>query len=204
MPSRNIIREYAPHAYYHIYNRGVNKRLIYIDEQDYDVFLRILRRHLSHAKYADSFGRDYAKFYDDIELVAYCLMPNHFHLLIYQLDNPQAMTVLMRSVATAYTMYFNKKYRRVGHLFQSRFKASMIFDDSYLLHISRYIHLNPKEYKTYKWSSLSYYRGSDAADWIIPSRALQLFEPGKYLSFLSDYEGYKQMLKQLKYQLADN
>ena len=69
-------------------------------------------------------------------------MPNHIHLLVYQ-HQPQAMAQFMRSVLTSYSRYFNKRYKRSGSLFESRYKASLISDDAYLEHISRYIHLNP-------------------------------------------------------------
>ena len=122
MPSKNSIRVYSADAYYHIYNRGVNKSDIFIDSTDYAVFLSFLKRHLSDKSEKDAKNREYANYSNEVELLAFCLMPSHFHLLIHQ-KTSEAFTMLLRSVCTAYTMYFNKKYKRVGHLFQDRFKA---------------------------------------------------------------------------------
>ncbi|MGH7237985.1 MAG: transposase, partial [Candidatus Saccharimonadales bacterium] len=129
-----------------------------MDEGDYAVFLNLLKRYLDDRPARDSSGRPYDWLHDDLDLAAFCLMPNHFHLLIYQTKS-EAMTRLLRGVATSYTTYFNKKHNRIGPLFQDRFKASMILRDDYLQHISRYIHLNPKNYKSWEFSSLPYYLG---------------------------------------------
>jgi putative transposase len=202
MPSRHIVKMYANDAYYHIFNRGVNKRKIFLDEEDYTVFLHILKRHLSRGPIKDNVGREYANYHDEITLLAYCLMPNHFHLLVFQRES-QAMTKLLRSTCIAYTLYFNKKYKRVGGLFQGHFKASMITSDTYLQHISRYIHLNPENYKQWKFSSLPYYEGRAQTDWIDPQLILDLFEAEDYATFLADYEGYRAILKEIKSELAD-
>lgn len=131
-------------------------------------------------------------------------MPNHFHLLIYQKANQAAITQFMRSLITAYSMYFNRRYIRVGPVFQGRFKASFISRDDYLQHISRYIHLNPAGYKLYEWSSLLYYTGSKQASWLTTYRILELFT-GKeeYVNFVSDYEENKKMLEEIRSELAD-
>jgi putative transposase len=156
MPSRNLVKIYISDSYYHIYNRGANKQDIFLEPQDYAVFLNLLKRYLRRQPEKDNKGREYESFYDILELLAFCLMPNHFHLFVYQ-HRPDAITQLLRGVATSYTGYFNKKYKRTGPLFGDRFKASLINDDDYLLHITRYIHLNAANYKKYEWSSLPYY-----------------------------------------------
>ncbi len=204
MPGRNIVKQFAPDSYYHIYNRGVNKRKIFLDKEDYSVFLNLLKRYLSKKPEKDRFGRDGVVFYNEIELQAYCLMPNHFHLLIYVNEDPEAMTSLMRRICTTYTVYFNKKYKRVGHLFQDRYKASRILTESYLIHISRYIHLNPKDYKAWLYSSINYYIGNWKAEWVRPDKIYGLYEWGTYESFLDDYVGYKESLEEIKYELADS
>lgn len=203
MPARNIEKEYVAESYYHIYNRGVEKRKIFIDDKDYVVFLGLLKRYLSKENGKDQYGRDGVTFYEEIELLAYCLMPNHFHLLIYIGKEPRKMTELMRRVCTAYTMYFNKRYKRVGHLFQGRFKASRITTDEYLVHISRYIHLNPKEYLDWPYSSLPYYTKDWEAEWVRPGKITSLYEPDTYGKFLADYEDHKAMIEEIKYELAD-
>lgn len=135
MPARNIVKKYSPDSYFHIYNRGVAKQTIYHDEEDYAVFMNLLKRYLDIEPHADRSGRLYEHLRDDIELLTFCLMPNHFHLLVYLHDEDSA-TKLLRGVCTAYTLYYNRKYNRVGTIFQGRYKASRITSDSYLEHIS--------------------------------------------------------------------
>ncbi len=203
MPSRNSRKTFCPQTFYHIYNRGVEKRDIFIEDSDFSYFLYILKRHLSKEQITDNSGRPYNKYSDDVSLVAFCLMKNHFHLLLYLKDDSSAITKLMTSVGTAYTMYFNKKYGRVGHLFQERFKASPISNDSYIQHVSRYIHLNPANYQAYRWSSYTYYLGKRSADWVKPDQILEMFEGiDDYKRFTADYEAQKKILDELKYELA--
>lgn len=128
-------------------------------------------------------------------------MNNHFHLLVFHDTDPTAMTQLMRSVATAYSMYYNKKYKSYGHVFQSVFKASRITDESYLQHISRYIHLNPETYRTYKWSSLPFYIGQAPPVWLHPERFCAM-SPSEYEQFSEDYTDRRKLLKEIKEQLA--
>ncbi len=195
---------YLEHTYYHVYNRGINKESIFLDAKDYVVFLNLFKRYLHHEPVHDKKGREYPWLHNDVELLAFCLMPNHFHALIYQ-EYAEAMTLLFKAITTTYSMYFNKKYHRVGPVFQSRFRASMITNDAYLEHISRYIHLNPRDYKQWPFSSLPYYLGAQSASWIQPARILAVFDNDTklYADFVSDYEGQKHMLDELKLELAD-
>ena len=160
MPGKNSLKIYGEDCYYHVYNRGVNKRKIFKDKQDYSVFLSYLKGYLlpcDREKFmqiltnalSTTNEKEQAKkqlrlnnFSDRVFLIAYCLMPNHFHFLIKQKDI-QGMELMMRSLMTRYTMYFNKRHGRVGTLFQSSYKAVLIESDAQLLHVSRYIHLNP-------------------------------------------------------------
>lgn len=193
---------YLDHAYYHVYSRGVNKAAIFRDQDDYAVMLNLFKRYLSDKPIKDNKGREYPWLYNEVQLLAFCLMPNHIHALIYQAE-PTAMTRLFKSVITAYGMYFNKKYKRVGPLFQSRFRASLITEDAYLMHISRYIHLNPENYKAWPYSSLPYYLGEQRATWVQPALILELFKNQKdYQKFVADYKDYKKMLDTTKQELA--
>lgn len=201
MPSKHTIRSYAPDTYYHVFNRGVNKQNIFVDQEDYAVFLNLFKRYLDAEPHKDNKGREYEWMHEDVELLAYCLMPNHFHLLFY-LKNEQSLSRLMRAVITSYSTYFNKKYGRVGHLFQDKFKATHIFKDTYLLNITRYIHLNPSEYKNWEWSSLAYYLGKKHARWLNESRISALFS-NDYRDFLEDYVDYKKSLDVIKEFLAN-
>lgn len=204
MPSKNRVKVYLENSYYHLYNRGVNKRVIFKDEEDYAVFLNLLKRHMAPESQKDKKGREYVNLYQDIELLAFCLMPNHFHLFIYQ-HTQSAIKDLMRLVLMSYTTYFNKKYRRIGPLFQDTYKASLITNDNYVLHISRYIHLNPREYRSWPYSSLAYFIGAKTANWVRPSRVLDMFS-GKddYLKFVADYVDYKRELDTIKSKLANS
>jgi putative transposase len=200
MPSRNRVKVYVNDSYYHVYNRGLNKQPIFKDDYDYSVFLNLLKRYLSNKVVKDKVGREYDSLNGRIELLAFCLMPNHFHLLIYQNDEA-AMTALLRRVSTAYSAYFNKKYKRSGALFQERFKANRISKDEYLAHISRYIHMNPNDYRKWKYSSLPYYMSKQKAEWIKPEKILDLFE-NDYMNFLKEYEDRKKMLEEIELELA--
>lgn len=203
MPSRNTIREFQPDCHYHVFNRGVEKRDIFLDEQDYKVFLGILKKYLT-GEAVKTHRHPFKNFVQELHLLSYCLMPNHYHLLFYQ-KTEQSITEFMRRVTTGYVMYFNNRYNRVGGLFQGRYKASLIHKDEYLHHISRYIHLNSKDYQTWPYSSLAYYQGKKSAQWVNTAHILSLFDNSrdKYLEFVADYELNKQELDTLKWQLAN-
>jgi putative transposase len=216
MPSRNVIKKFAGHSYYHIYNRGVEKRRIFMDDRDYAVFLNYLKVALSPELEEET--KDEAlseieearlrrlRLHEQIDLLAYCLMPNHFHLLIYQKDNPEAMTNLMRSVMNGYVRYFNKRYDRVGGLFQGRYKATLVSNEAYLQHIGRYIHLNPKDWENSTYSSYRYY-GEDAnkPQWLNTSILLGSFNdsPSEFKRFHHDLQDYRNSLKDTGIPLAD-
>ena len=178
MPSKNRLKTYIKDAHYHIYNRGVAKQKIFLDLQDYKVFLKYLRESLSDPKGSkvtfilkgQTFKgepRQVKNFKDKIEILAFCLMPNHFHILLKQNDK-NSMEGLMRSLITRYAQFFNKKYDRVGHLFQGRYKAVLVLKDGYILHLTRYIHLNPQEIQkdlTKAFSSYQEYLGLKVPDY---------------------------------------
>lgn len=206
MPGKNVIKTYIKDGYYHVYNRGVEKRIIFNDTQDYKVFLNYLKSYLSPPpnpkKLLKSFTlqgstfkgapRQPKNFFGEIELVAYCLIPNHFHFLIKQ-NSEAAMKQFMQSLSTRYSMYFNKKYKRVGPLFQGIYKAALISDDVYLLHLSRYIHINPLEYissLTDAYSSYPDYLGFRHTHWVKPEIILSFFNQAK-LPFLRKVNSYK-------------
>jgi putative transposase len=124
MPHRSV--DFRAGNYYHIYNRGNNYQSIFFEEKNYLFFLRQLRKYLVN---------------NILEVIAYCLMPNHYHLLAY-LKNDN-LSAAMQPFALSYTKAINETYKRVGSLFQGRFQAIYVDNDDYLLHLSRYIHLNP-------------------------------------------------------------
>ena len=201
MPSRNTVKEYDTHSYYHVYNRGAGGQKLFLDSSDKRKFLLLIRRYVTSKDDRDDVEKSYPEY--EIEVNAYCLMGNHFHMLVYQLEDKEALSGLIRSVSTAYSMYFNKKYKSHGHVFQSIFKASRIKDETYLLHITRYIHMNPRTYMTYRWSSLGAYVGKEYDEWLKPERIMTM-SPDQYRNFLTDYEGKKSEIEEIKAQLANS
>ena len=126
---------------YHIIARGINKQDIFLDNDDKDNFYKMIK--ITKEKY-------------NFELYAFALMNNHIHFTIF--DKHDEMSKIMHRICTIYAMYFNKKYERVGHVFQNRFKNICIDTENYLLNLIRYIHKNPEkdgicDMNTYKWSS---------------------------------------------------
>ena len=203
MPSRNVIKEQVPNAYYHVYARGSNKQAIFLEAADYKYFLGLFERYLSKNPSVGKTGELYPHFDGNVEVLAYCLISNHFHLLIYQHELPD-LERFMRSLMTSYSRYFNWKYRRTGSVFESRYKAARIDQDAYLQHVSRYIHLNPRRWETYRHSSLRYYRDGNEPYWLHTAKVLEQFAGrSDYMAFVSDYANQRDMLAGLKYQLAD-
>ena len=181
-----------------MYNRGVSKQEIFLDEDDYEVFLSLLKRYLGTEKLKKANRVKYPSYAEEVNLLAYCLMPNHFHLFLYQ-ETAEGMTKLLKSVGVSYSMYFNRKYKHVGAVFQQRYRAVRMSSEAQLIHISRYIHMNPKDYYHWKWSSLDYYLGRKEADWIHP----ELFDQSTdYRAFLDEYVDRREELSQLKDELA--
>lgn len=176
MPSKNIVKEYKENSYYHIYNRGVAKGEVFLEDEDYKVFISYLKIYLSPLALQEETlkvppSRRLKNYSENIKLNAYCLMPNHFHLLIHQTD-ANAINFFMRSLGIKYAMYFNRKYKRVGTLFQAAYKAVMINDENHLLYLTKYIHRNPstsrRDLEGYKYSSYGNYLGLFQQDWLKP------------------------------------
>lgn len=191
MPSRNSTKTYIEDGYYHIYNRGVEKRKIFLDQQDYSVFLSYLKEYLVPKNEKELYERlsdpntSYKEkdkilkilrlnnFSKEITLLSYCLMPNHFHLFVKQ-KNKGTIDSFMNSIATRYTMYFNRKYKRVGPLYQDVYKAVLISNEGQFLHLSRYIH---KQALILKNQPCSYpeYLGLRQTLWVKPEEILIYF-----------------------------
>jgi putative transposase len=218
MPAKNSIKIPIENGYYHIYNRGVNKQEIFTNPQDYSVFLNYLKVALSPPLKPDeiqktkidieghiflSRERQPKNFLKEIDLIAYALMPNHFHLIIKQ-NKKESMEAFMRSIGTRYSMYFNKAYNRVGPLFQGIYKAVQIENENYLLHLSRYIHLNPRQnYNNLAsaYSSYADYIGVKKTNWLNPHPVLDFFtsktnpefiKTNNYKKFVENYNSENQ------------
>ncbi|MEK9185249.1 MAG: transposase [Patescibacteria group bacterium] len=197
-------KSFAPGEYYHVYNRGVGKMSIFKDEQDFRIFLSRLQENIfpnrqisledahqggqtkNHTPYIRKILPE-----DAFSLISYCLMPNHFHILIRQ-NNDTPISKLISKVCTSYSKYFNKKYDRVGALFQDQFKCQIINKNEYLLWLSVYIHLNPKVARlvknssSWKWSSYLEYLGLDGNN---------LCEKGIILEQTTNSKSYQNMVE---------
>lgn len=153
MPSKNVIKEYEPGAHYHIYNRGVDKALIFHDDKDYKTFLSFLKVYITPQ--GESLkappSRKLKNYFGEIELLSYCLMPNHFHLLVKQ-NTDHGIDHFMRSLSTKYVRYFNTHYHRLGPMFQGPYKAVQILNEYQFIYLSKYIHRNPLDLSPYKES----------------------------------------------------
>ncbi|KKU52742.1 MAG: hypothetical protein A3F26_00160 [Candidatus Ryanbacteria bacterium RIFCSPHIGHO2_12_FULL_47_12b] len=146
---------FASGEYYHIYNRGVEMRDVFLDDGDYLRFQRLL--YIANGKQAVIYKLIQGSTLESIErggqqtaIGAYVLMPNHFHLLVKEMRRG-GITEFLRKLTTGYSMYFNKKYERVGALFQGTFKAEHVDRDEYLKYLFAYIHLNPIKIIESKW-----------------------------------------------------
>ena len=159
-----------PNAFYHVMNRGRNRETIFHDEWDFKLFLDII------AESVDKFN---------IVVHCYCLMDNHYHLL---LETPDAnLRKAMQFIGWRYVTSYNKKYNSIGPLFQSRYKAILVDKDNYLLELSRYIHLNPIEAGSslgdYKWSSYPAYIGLESTpDWLCKNVVFSMHGGEKYVN----------------------
>ena len=135
--------------YYHIYNRGNSKQKIFLDKEDYNHFIQLLflcntNENINFRDIFITFDNiyDFKRGNTLVDIGAYCLMPNHFHLLIYEKSNSN-ISLYMKKLLTAYVMYFNKKYERTGSLFEGKFKSQHSDSDGYLKYLFSYINLNP-------------------------------------------------------------
>ena len=200
MASKNSVKVYAENSFYHVYNRGVEKRKIFLDKQDFSVFLSYLQTYLTPkdedsltavitSPISSSQEKDKAlkllrlkNYSDNLELLCHALLPNHFHLLLRQ--NKNVLPLFMNSLGTRYGMYFNRKYHRTGVLFQDVYKAVLIETNEQLLHLSGYIHLNPSNAYNLppeRWqeahfpSSLPEYLGKRHTSWIKTHYVLEYF-----------------------------
>jgi REP element-mobilizing transposase RayT/biotin operon repressor len=152
---------------YHIIARGNERKDIFLDDEDKNKFIQIIINKKKKNEYT---------------LYAYCLMNNHLHLLLK--EEKDNISRVMRRINTAYAYYFNKKYNRVGHVFQNRFRSEPVENDRYLISLIRYIHNNPikakivNQLQQYKWSSYSLYLKEQKCI-IDKEEILNLFSPDR-------------------------
>ena len=165
-----------PGAFYHVISRGNERKAVFRVDSDYELFLETLK------EASERF---------DVLLHAYSLMPNHLHLLIQTKDSN--LSQFMKRLLGVYTIRFNRKHKRHGHLFQGRYKALLIDEDSYFLQLSRYIHLNPVKAKLsanpedHAWSSMRYFLKKKGPDFLHMDFTLKSFDnPKAYHDFVKE------------------
>ena len=222
MPVRSI--PLVNGEYYHVYNRGVASQPTFLTKREYERFLFCLSYYrfkdppvklsrllqLEHGE-RDSLLLSLQKTDDKIiDLVAFCLMPNHFHILLQQLTDG-GISTFIKQITASYVLYFNIKNERVGPLFQGAFKALRIENDEQLLHVSRYIHLNPlvsyvvrdNGFLSYPWFSLQDYSRNTKG--IVNTKpVLSHFKNSElYIKFVLDQAGYGKELERIKHLVID-
>lgn len=214
MPGRIV--PFANGEYYHLFNRGSDKRDIFLQSRDYKRFQQAFYYyHLIGPKPRFSIFTKSKLFALDpslqnklLEVLCYCLMPNHFHFLVRQLKE-NGVSIFMSQIANSYTKYFNTKHKRVGALFQGSYKAVRIETDEQLVHVSRYIHLNPivsgivKNLAVYPWSSCASYINEENT-LCSTEEILSFFTAeNSYRQFLEDQIDYARSLEIIKHQFID-
>jgi len=203
-------------TFHHVFNRGVDKRVVFLDDADRSLFVGLLALLNNTVTIRPSLSPDLNEELDASEkdplvsIVAFCLMPNHYHLLLYELTEG-GISKFMQRLGTAYTMYFNEKNKRTGALFEGRFKSRYVDDLGYLMHLIDYIHVNPIQHKdedgerkeptkeglrlldNYTWSSYSYFCGErrhrPVLDHTVLSEYLEL--PKDYRAWLQEQYDFK-------------
>ncbi|MDO8461065.1 MAG: transposase [bacterium] len=220
MPLRTI--PLVTGQFYHIFNRGINKQPIFFGIRDYNRVMEILPFYsfanltlrfskfllLSHDQRNDFWESLQKQNKKLIEIISFCFMPNHFHLLLIQkMDN--GISKFMSNFQNSYTRYFNTKYKKLGPILQGQFKAVRVEDDNQLLHLSRYINLNPyssfvvkeiNDLLRYPWSSFSEYTGESKSTICNKKPVLSHFKNIKeYEKFVLDQASYQRELEKIKH-----
>jgi len=219
MSSKYYNRNFKPQYYYHVYNRGAYKHKIFKDKEDYETFTRVLAYFIKHPtakmySYLKRAQQPYVRVRNpnihSVKLVAFCLMPNHFHLVVKQMpsaDKKTGISNLMRRVTITYSMHFHYKYNHSGALFQGRYKNVTVDSNSQLLHLSRYIHQNPlpllsrsKSLSDYPYSSYQDYLGNINRKWLKTSPILNQFKKNpvkQYQQFIQSKDKDTDLLENL-------
>ncbi|OGD87907.1 hypothetical protein A2870_03945 [Candidatus Curtissbacteria bacterium RIFCSPHIGHO2_01_FULL_41_11] len=202
---------------YHVFNRGVNRGDIFFAQGDYRNFLQGAVHYKNSNNKFSYIKRNPLVNHDPVslqppkvEILAYCLMPNHVHFLIKQLVDG-GITSFMRRISNSHSHYLNIKHGRSGPVFESRFKVILVETDEQLMHLSRYIHLNPlvsnltSDLDKYGWSSYSSYTTS-ARDFLCePQQVLSYFKSKEeYKNFVSDQADYGRELEKIKHFTHDH
>lgn len=204
---------------YHVFNRGIDKRPTFTDKLELKRALRVLKYYQSssppiklsrfltlHHDDQDLITKQMSKLPKLVNILSFCLMPNHFHFLLKQLQD-NGISTFLSLLQNSYTRYFNTKHERVGPLFLDQFKAVRIETDEQLIHVSRYIHLNPySSFITKSWEDLLKYRWSSLPEYLTKAEIcdtdfiLSLFKNARsYKKFVSDQADYQRKLDVIKH-----
>jgi putative transposase len=200
VPAKNSVKSYGENCFYHAFNRGYNKQEIFRDNQDYKAFLYLIRKYLEPGFREKRFtpaGEEYLvepnHVYNEVDLVSFVLMPNHFHFQLFQ-KSLKGMAKLLVRLCSNYSTYFNKKYQLQGSPLQGVYKAVRVESPEQHLHLSRYIHTNPsglsgvKVLGNYEYSSYPYYLSTRFPSWLKGNYILNDFKKsGSYRGFVEDY-----------------
>lgn len=210
--------------FYHVYNRGVARQPTFINKFDYEQAIlalsyyrfRNLSIRLSRFKALSRQQRDevFEKLQNNnkhVEIISFVFMPNHFHFLLKQ-DAENGISIFLSKFTNSYTKYFNTKRNRVGSVFQGVFKSVHIESDEHLLHVSRYIHLNPvasilvnkSELFSYPWSSLPEYLKEKSSLVNVNPIIQQFSSTDNYKRFVLDQIDYAKKLEQIKHLVLED
>jgi len=202
---------------YHIFNRGSDKRNIFLLQGDYRRFIKTFYYYqfegpkprlseLNKNRFTNFNPTQNSKL---VEIIAYCLMPNHFHFLVKQLKT-DGISIFMSQLSNSYTKYFNTKFKRVGSLLQGTFKSVIVKTDGQLIHVSRYIHINPvvagivSKPQYHQWSSYTEY-ANGLSGYCSTELILGLFSSREeYCKFTEDQIDYGKSLEAIKHQLLED
>lgn len=214
----------ATNETYHVYNRGVEKRPIFLTRKDYTRLTDLVNyyrfencpfkyshfKRITNEEKLSVMKRLEIKPSKLIEILSFCLMPNHIHFLIKQLTD-NGLTKFMAKVQNGFSHYFNKRHDRIGHLFQGNFGATRIENDEQLLHVNRYIHLNPVSSYLIKIDDLDKYEYSSYLEYINEKTAFcntqeilsHFRDIEDYKNFISDQADYTKTLEDIKHLLIE-
>ncbi len=209
MPSKFLVRDFKKDGVYHIFNQGVDKRKVFLDDEDYHLFLyylyiyltpldKVLRRY--HTLPIRLFNKNMAK---KVELLSFVLMPDHYHLILKQ-NESDGISQFMKQLSNAYTQHFNQKYKRRGSLFEGPFKSVSIKNNDHLMQLSRFIHLHPVVENIvaepeYSWSSYNEYADTEVHKLCNTKKILSLFPSVyAYKRYVHDKKEYGKKLHEIR------
>lgn len=215
----------ATNEIYHVYNRGVEKRPLFLTKWDYNRFLDLINYYrfincpVKYSLFKNLPREERERIFENlnkkvetwVDILAFCLMPNHIHFLIKQLNN-HGISKFMAKITNSFSHFFNIKQDRVGHLFQGNFKVKRIESDEQLIHVSRYIHLNPvighilnfDELENYEYSSYPEYTGKKTR-FCNTNLVLSYFKnQDAYKKFVKDQADYQKHLEEIEHLVLEN